>query len=173
MFYGMSGSAEPILFEAVCTPPRSLTPRGFRVLAVLLGAGAALTGGLFWALGAWPILPFLGLEVGFALALVAVHAQGAARTSEVLLLTPGHLRILRTDSRGRQQEVVLDAYWARLTYLEHPAHAGVLRVESRGRSVEIGRDLPAADKVSLHAALAEALRRARRPDFDNPQLRDG
>ena len=168
----MAAPAEPILFQAVCTPPRSLTPEAFRVFALLLGAFAALTGGLFLLLGAWPILPFLGLEVGFALALVAMHARGAARASEVLLLTPGRLSIARTDRRGRRQETELDPYWARLTYAENPAHAGVLRIESRGRSIEIARDLPAEDKASLHAALAEALRRARRPDFDNPQLRE-
>lgn len=169
----MAAPAEPILFQAVCTPPRSLTPGAFRVFALLLALFAALTGGLFLLIGAWPILPFLGLEVGFALALVAMHARGAARSSEVLLLTPGRLSIARTDSRGRRRETVLDPYWARLTYIEDPAHAGVLRVESRGRSIEIARDLPAEDKASLHAALADALRRARRPDFDNPQLREG
>jgi len=167
----MAAPAEPVLFEAVCTPPRSLTPRGFRVFGLLLGLFAAATGGLFLALGAWPILPFLGAEVGFALALVAMHARGAARSAEVVMLTPGRLAVSRTDRRGRRAEVVLDPYWARLAYREDPAHAGVLRVESRGRSVEIGQDLSAAEKRSLHDALAAALARARRPDFDNPQLR--
>lgn len=169
----MAAPAEPILFEAVCTPPRSLSPGGFRVLALLLGVFATVTAGLFLLLGAWPILPFLGIEVGFALALVALHARGAARKSEILLLTPGRLTIARTDARGRREEMVLDPYWARVTYAQDPAHAGVLRIESRGRSVEIARDLAAEDKASLHAALAGALRRARRPDFDNPQLRGG
>ena len=50
---------------------------------------------------------------------------------------------------------------------------GVLRLVSRGRVVEIGRDLAAEEKAALHHALAGALARARRPDFDNPQLRDG
>ena len=168
----MAAPAEPVLFQAVCTPPRSLTRTGYRVLALLLCGFAGVTGLMFLALGAWPILPVLGVEVGFALALVAMHGRGAARSSEVLLLTPGRFEVVRTDSRGRREELVLDPYWARITYVENPAHAGVLRIESRGRSIEIARDLPAEDKASLHAALAEALRRARRPDFDNPQLRE-
>lgn len=168
----MAAPAEPVLFQAVCTPPRSLTPAGYRALVLLLGAFAGVTGLLFFVLGAWPILPFLGGEVIFALGLVALHARHSARTSEILLLTPGRFAIIRTDRRGRREEVSLDPYWARLTYLEDPGHAGVLRIDSRGRSLEIGRDLAAGEKRSLHDALRDALSAARRPTFDNPQLRD-
>ncbi|MBR0673840.1 DUF2244 domain-containing protein [Neoroseomonas soli] len=168
----MAAPADQILFQAICTPPRSFTRGGFRVLAALLCGFTGLVAGLLLALGAWPIVPFLGLEVGLALGLVVLHARGAARAMEVLLLTPGRLSIARTDARGRQEEVVLDPYWARLTYEEDPAHAGVLRLASRGLAVEIGRDLSAEEKAALNDALAAALARARRPDFDNPQLRD-
>ncbi|NMJ40742.1 DUF2244 domain-containing protein [Roseomonas sp. JC162] len=168
----MAPPAEPVLFQAICTPPRSLTPVGYRALVLLLCACAGLTGLLFVALGAWPILPFLGGEVLFALGLVALHARRSARSSEVLLLTPGRLAIIRTDQRGRREEMSLDPYWARLTYLEDPGHAGVLRIDSRGRTLEIGRDLAAEEKKSLHDALHDALSAARRPTFDNPQLRD-
>ena len=167
----MAPPADTVLFQAVCTPPQSFSRRGFRVLATLLGLFGAVTATLFLLLGAWPILPFLGLEVGFALALVALHARGAARTAEVLLLTADRLTITRTDTRGRREEIVLDAYWARVVYRPDPAHAGVLRLESRGRNAEVGRHLGAEEKASLHEALAGALARARRPDFDNPQLR--
>lgn len=167
----MTAPAEPILFQAVCTPPRSLSRRGFRIFAVLLGAVSAAAGVLFLAIGAWPVLPFLGLEVAFALGMLALHARGAARRAELLLLVPGRLSIARTDARGRREEIVLDPYWARLTHREDPGHAGTLLLESRGRVVEIGRDLAAEDKASLHQALHGALARARRPDFDNPQLR--
>lgn len=169
----MAPPAEPVLFQAVCTPPRSLTPGGYKVLAGLLGLFAALTGLLFLALGAWPILPFLGLEVGFALALVAMHDRAAGRCSEVLLLTPDRLTISRTDARGRREEAVLDPYWARVTYIPNPAHAGALRITSRGRGIEIGRDLSAEEKAALRDALQAALAQARQPVFDNPQLRDG
>jgi uncharacterized membrane protein len=167
----MTVPAEPILFQAVCTPPRSLSPRGFRIFAWLLAAVSAVVGLLFVAIGAWPVLPFLGAEVAFALGMLALHARGAARRAELLLLVPGRLSIARTDSRGRREEIVLDPTWARVTHQEDPGHAGRLLVESRGQVVEIGRDLAAEEKASLHDALHGALARARRPDFDNPQLR--
>lgn len=167
----MAPPAEPVLFQAVCTPPRSFSPRGFRVLAGLLTLFATIQATMFLMIGAWPILPFMGVEIGFAVALVAIHARGAARTVEVVMLTPDRLVITRTDARGRHEEVVLDAYWARTVYRPDPAHAGVLRLESRGRSAEVGQHLGAEEKASLYEALAGALARARRPDFDNPQLR--
>jgi uncharacterized membrane protein len=167
----MAAPAEPVLFQAVCTPPRSFTPRAFRVLAGLLGLFGGLVALLFLVLGAWPVLPILGLEVAFVLALVVLHARRSARTMEMVVLTPGRLSVTRTDARGRREEVQLDPYWARAVHEENPAHAGVLRVESRGRSVEIGRYLTAEEKAGLQRALAEALAAARRPDFDNAQLR--
>jgi uncharacterized membrane protein len=167
----MTAPAEPILFQAVCTPPRSLTPRGFRIVAWLLGQFSAAVGLLFLAIGAWPVLPFLGVEVAFALGMLALHARGAARRAELLLLVPGRLSIARTDSRGRREEIVLDPYWARVTHREDPGHAGSLVIESRGQVVEIGRDLAAEDKASLQHALHSALARAREPRFDNAQLR--
>lgn len=169
----MAAPAEPVLFQAVCTPPRSLTPRAFRVLAGLLGLAGGVVALLFLVLGAWPVLPILGLEVGFVLALVALHARRSARTVEVVMLTPGRLSVTRTDARGRREEIGLDPYWARAVHQENPAHAGVLLLQSRGRSVEIGRHLTAEEKAALRRALAEALAAARRPDFDNPQLRAG
>jgi len=161
----MTAPAEPVLFQAVCTPPRSLTQRGFGVFAVLLGVLSAVLGVVFLVMGAWPVLPFLGAEVAFALGMILLHVRGAARRSELLLLVPGRLSVARTDARGRREEIVLDPYWARLTHREVPGHAGTLLLESRGRVVEIGRDLAAEDKASLHQALQGALVRARRPDF--------
>jgi uncharacterized membrane protein len=167
----MAPPADTVLFQVVCTPARPLSARGFRALAVLLALGAGLTSAMFLLLGAWPILPFLGLEVGFALALVAIHARGAARMADIVVLTPGQLTVTQIDARGRRRETVLDPYWARATYRSDPATAGVLTLHSRGRSAEVGRHLGAEEKASLHDALAGALARARAPVFDNPQLR--
>ena len=167
----MAPPAETVVFQAVCTPPRSLTARGFRVFAALLALFATVQATMFLMIGAWPIVPFLGVELGFALALVAIHVRGAARMVEVVMLTHDRLVVTRTDARGRREEVVLDPYWARTIYRPDPAHAGVLRLESRGRSAEVGQQLGAEEKASLHEALTSALARARRPDFDNPQLR--
>ncbi|MBR0646537.1 DUF2244 domain-containing protein [Plastoroseomonas hellenica] len=163
----MSASPEPVLFEAVCTPPRSLTPRAFRVLAVLLIACAAVPALLFLLLGAWPVLGFLGGEVALVLSLVALQARGARRVSETLVLTRGGLTISRTDHRGRRQTIRIDPYWARLGR----DAGGRPALLQRDRSTAIGLPLAEEEREALADALAAALARWRRPDFDNPQLR--
>jgi len=73
----MTPPRETILFEAISTPPQSFTVRGFRVLAGLLILAAAIPAAVFFALGAWPVLPFIGLEVGAALAALLWHARAS------------------------------------------------------------------------------------------------
>jgi uncharacterized membrane protein len=163
----MSASPEPILFEAVCTPPRSLTPRAFRVLAMLVIACAAMPALLFLLLGAWPVLGFLGAEVALVLGLIALQARWSRRVSETLVLTHGALTISRVDYRGRHKTIRIDPYWARLGRDAGGRPALLLR----DRSTAIGLPLAEEEREALADALAAALARWRRPDFDNPQLR--
>ncbi|GGC32733.1 membrane protein [Siccirubricoccus deserti] len=168
----MSSRTGPVLFEAICTPARSLGRRGMVMLSVALLGGAAATGGLFLALGAWPVLGFAGIEAGLVLFLVSLHRRWSQRSMEVLLLTEGSLTIRRTDARGRQREFSLDPYWARLRLEERPGRVSLLVLERRGEAIEVGQLLGEAQKRDLAAALGAALRRWREPAFDNPQLRE-
>jgi uncharacterized membrane protein len=164
-------ASPPVLFEAICTPARSLGRRGMRVLSVALLGLSAATGGMFLALGAWPILGFTGVEALLVLGLMTMHRRWSARAMEVLILTGEQLTIHRTDGRGRRQEIAIDPYWARLRLEERPGRVSLLVLRQRGSEVEIGRLLGDEQKRSLAGALDEALRRLREPVFDNPQLR--
>jgi len=112
------------------------------------------------------------MEVGAALALLLWHARASRRVSEMVLLTDAGLSIRHVDHRGRVVRSVLDAYWAKVELDEAAPRAGKLLLKSRGRVLEIGRHLAAPEKTELAEALRGALARARRPDFDNPQLRE-
>lgn len=159
---------EPILFEAVSTPHRSFRPRGFLVLAGLALAWAIGGGVVFLTLGAWPVVPFLGLEIIGVLALVVLHHRASARAREVVSLSAGRIRVRRTDARGRREEAALDPYWTRVAWDERQG----LALVQRGRRVAIGRFLSEEEQQDLAATLREVLRRYREPVFDNPQLRD-
>src|SRR6516165_1219944 len=50
-------------FSAVLTPHRSLGPKGFMVLMGAVCAVSFGTGLLFYLLGAWPVIGFMGLDV--------------------------------------------------------------------------------------------------------------
>ncbi len=169
----MTEGAETILFEAVSTPPRSLSDRGMRWFCLLAVPAAGVPAVLFTFLGAWPVLGFAGVEMAMVLGLLSAHRRWTARQAEVVLLTPERLRVLAADGRGGRQEVALEPYWARVEMTERQGSAPVLHLTARGRSVEIGRYLSADEKGELAVALGGALRRYRTPVFDNPQLRDG
>lgn len=169
----MSAQTDRVLFEAICTPARSLDRRGMRLLAGALLLLSLLVGGVSALCGAWPVLGFAGAETLLVLGLMALHRRGAARSMEVLVLTEGSLTIRRTDARGRRESLTLDPYWARLRLEERPGRVSLLVLQQRQRQVEIGRLLGEEQKRDLAAALQEALRRYREPVFDNPQLRDG
>jgi uncharacterized membrane protein len=163
----------PLLFEAISTPPPGLPPRGLLAVAGGLAGVSALVGVLFAWFGAWPVLGFAGLEVLAVVGLLALHRRGSRREFELVRLADGRLTVLRTDRRGRREELALDPYWARLFLQERPGRVSALVLRQHRRTVEIGAMLGEDQKRDLAAALGDALRRYREPVFDNPQLRDG
>ena len=166
----MSATGEPILFEAVSTPSQSLSARGMRLLCLFCAIGAAVPGGLFLALGAWPVLGFLGVEVMLVLTLVALHRRWSARAREVVQLTEKHLRVVTANGRGGHRVAVLEPYWTRVVLEDVAGGVSRLSLVHRARRVELGCFLSDAEKRDLGEALAKALDRYRRPVFDNPQL---
>ncbi|MDN3567542.1 DUF2244 domain-containing protein [Paeniroseomonas aquatica] len=167
----MPAQPDPVLFEAICTPPRSLDARGMRLVAGFVLVASAAIGLLFLALGAWPVLGFTGLEAALVLGLLTLHRRWSLRSVEVLVLTEERLTIRRTDFQGRREELRIDPYWAQLRLEERPGRVALLVLRQRGRAVEIGKLLGDEQKRDLAGALGEALRRWRDPVFDNPQLR--
>ncbi len=166
----MSAVSDTILFEAVSTPPRSLSARGLRWLCALASLGAAVPAVVFVLVGAWPIVPFLGIEVALVLFLVAIHRRWSKAAVEVVRLTEGQLRISTANGRGGHRVSELEPYWTRVV-LEEDGGVTRLFLRQRRRSVEFGGFLTAEEKRDLAGALDGALRRYRNPVFDNPQLR--
>ena len=82
------------------------------------------------------------------------------------------IKVRRTDTRGRREELEFDAYWARVSLEERPGTASRLLLTERRRGVEIGGLLGDAERRELAAMLSDALQRYREPVFDNPQLRE-
>jgi uncharacterized membrane protein len=167
----MSAGSAPILFEAVSTPPRSLSARGMRWLCALVPLAALPPAVLFWVLGAWPVLGFLGLEAGLVLGLVALHRRWSAAAVEVVRLTEDRLRLITANGRGGRRISEFEPYWTRVALEEVGGGVARLSLRQRNREVEFGGFLSAAEKRDLAQALEAALRRYRHPVFDNPQLR--
>ena len=166
----VSPTAEP-LFEALIVPHRSLTPRGVRMLmAALLALGGAIAL-RFWLLGAWPVAWFGVAEAVFAAILVYLNMR-RARASELVLLTAESVRIVRTGPSGRRAERIVASGWLTVVLEEQAGRTPRLLLRDRSGRTEIAASLGAEEKRELARALDEALRSARYPVFDNPQLRD-
>jgi uncharacterized membrane protein len=106
-----------------------------------------------------------------SLPLFRLNARGV-REAELLLLSEGSLRIVRTDAKGGRRERVLPPAWLNVRLIERAGRVPLLTLVARDLSEEVGRCLGEAEKRDLAAALGTALHRWRNPRFDNPQLRE-
>jgi len=89
-------------FRATLKPYRSLSQRGFLILmSVLIGLNFA-AGTAFYLLGAWPIAPFLGLDV--ALVWWAFRKNYADALKEEQIEVTDHELILKRFDHDRQRE---------------------------------------------------------------------
>ncbi len=167
----MAGQEHAPLFEAVIVPHRSLSPRGVRRLIAVLCLLSGLTALRFWLIGAWLVVAFSAAEAGLAVFLIRLNIR-RARASELVLLSPEALRIVRTDMRGRRTEQTLSPGWLNVVVRERPGRIPALLLVANGRAEEIAAALAEDEKRDLAAALAAALRSWRNPIFDNPQLRE-
>ena len=136
----------------VLWPHRSLSPRGFKILMLVL-AGLMFCIGLgFFLAGAWPVIGFLGLEI-FVVWLAFRMNFRAARQRETLRADPQTFSIERTDPSGSTEIEEMPTAWlqARLVEDSERAHTETekLVVRSHGKEAEIGAFLHQSEKKQL------------------------
>jgi len=154
-------AASPLLFDAVLTPHRSLSPRGFAILMGTMGLIGFAFGAGFILLGAWPIFGFCGVEWLLFYVLFRLNYRGAL-LQERVRLTPESLTIERKDPRGRIQSWSFQPYWLRIEMDDPPVHESELALASHGRRLTIGSFLSPPERCQLAKALSAALASARR-----------
>jgi uncharacterized membrane protein len=153
--------AEPI-FAARLTPHRSLTPRGRQVLIVCVAIGAAIPGLVFYSLGAWPIVGFMGLDVLAVYVALRWSMRDAHRFEEVTLW-PNRLQLRRVSAGGREAVSQYDPHEVRLIIeRDFDERTTGLNLRTREGRVEIGSFLAAGERASFAQVFGRALRQARR-----------
>lgn len=167
----MDRVGEPALFEAVIVPHRSMSAAALRTLLVVICLMSGMTGALFVSIGAWPVGAFTVVELLLAAWLFRLNAR-SARATELLLLSPDGLRVVRTTPDGRRRSMVLPAAWLNVTLEERPGRVPALLLVAHGVREEVAESLGGAEKRDLAGALRKALYDWRNPVFDNPQLRN-
>ena len=156
-----SSAAEPVLFDAVLTPYRSLSPRGFAILMGTAGLIGFAFGAGFIALGAWPIFGFCGVEWLLFYVFFRLNYR-AARLQERIRMTRELMTIERRDPRGRVQSWSFQPYWLRVEMDDPPQHESQLALASHGRRLTIGSFLSPPERYELALALKAALAGAKR-----------
>jgi uncharacterized membrane protein len=153
-------SEERPLLDATLRPNPPMSPRALKIVLIVVAGINFIFALSFVAQGAWPIAPFLGLDVAL-LAWALRESRVAARAFERITLTVSNLRIARHPARGDPSEIALNPYWVRVDFADTGLPGTQLWLRSHGRSVQVGRFLGAEERSAFAAALKSALRAAR------------
>ena len=150
-------------------PNRSMGRREARwMVAGVAGVSFLIAGTLALRYGAWPILPFAGMEVAL-LAFVISRVQMAVQDQEVLVL--GESFVDLTRRHGREIDSFrFNRHWVRVKLCESGARNlhNRLEIGSHGKFVEIGSFLTDEERVSLAQNLTARLNRAKVEEFLKP-----
>lgn len=119
------------------------------IFFVSVGIGLAFT----VVLGAWPIMPFAGLEM-LVLYLAFRYVDRHAEDYERLALLGDRL-MLEVQEGGRLRRFDCNRHWASLIW---DAASARLALRSQGREVEIGRHLNEEERLSVARQLGRRLR---------------
>jgi uncharacterized membrane protein len=149
-----------VFFERVLLPYRSLPPRGFNMLMLVLAAISIVVGTLFVSLGAWPVCGFFGLDV--ALVYLAFRlSYRSARQRETLRLADDQLTVERVGIRGERRLWRFQPFWVRVVFEERGDESNRLALASHGRQLPIGSFLPPPMRREVATTLRDALARWR------------
>ena len=143
-------------FRLLIRPDCSLSPSGAKAIVLIFSLVAVLIGGFMLILGAWPVLPFLGLEVA-VLVVVFLMLQRRSTFYDLVEARGDHVS-LRQKSQYGETSGTLNRYWAQIK-LSGGCHwyPSRLLVGSHGKFVEIGMTLTEEDRIRTAKELQRAL----------------
>ena len=145
----------PVL-DLTLTPNRSFDRRHMRWVIGAVGGVFFLAGLRFLALGAWPILPFMAVDV--ALLWWAFRASNVSgRGHERVVLAGDALTLERVSPRGVTARFGFEPLWTRVQVEETPLGDAHVFLVAQGRRVRVGSFLSAAERREVGAAISAAL----------------
>jgi len=157
-----SHHSEPPEFSAVLTPYRSLSRNGFIVLMSIIGVSSFISGMLFLAIGAWPVMVALAIDV-LAIWLAFKLNYRSARRYEEISVWRDEVLVRKVSPSGKATEFSFNPFWTKFMVDRHEEF-GVLAMKLReaGRELELGSFLNPDDRRSFASAFSLALAKARK-----------
>jgi uncharacterized membrane protein len=165
---GLAEAAAPkdrLFFERVLLPHRSLPPRGFNLLMLVLWLFSIAVGTGFVLAGAWPVIGFFGLDVALVYLAFRLNYR-AARRRETLRLGEDAFTVERVDVYGARRLWRFQPFWLRVVLEERPGRANRLSLASHGMNLVIADFLAPSARRELATTIRDALalwRRALNP----------
>ena len=155
---------DPILFDETLRPSPPMDSRTLLVILAVVASFNIAFALSFILRGAWPIAPFMGLDV--ALLAWAFRASTiAARRFEHVTLTPSLLRIEKHPAKGAATRAEFNPYWVRVDLQRPTEFSNRLFLRSHGKSLQLGAFLAPATRESFAQALKSALSAAKTRHF--------
>jgi uncharacterized membrane protein len=146
------------IFSITIAPHRSLSPFGFAILLSVVAAMNLAVGFLFWYLGAWPVVGFMGVDVPL-IYLAFRWSYRRARRHEDLLVTAIDLQLSRFAENRLIERISFPRGFVHVD-LDHDHDrelVGRLYLRSRGHAHEIASFLGGHERLALAQALNRAL----------------
>jgi uncharacterized membrane protein len=148
-------------FRAVLTPHRSLGPLAFVLVMSAVSLVSFLAGLYFYAIGAWPVMGFFGLDVILLYVAFRLNYRDA-RSAEIVELSEDGLTLRKIAASGKSASWQFNPAWVRLDLAERSSGECVLTLSSAGQSVRLARELSDPERRELASALGDAIARWRR-----------
>ena len=120
------------------------------------------TGLLFFMLGAWPVIGFMGLDVLLIYIAFKLNFR-ALRLYETIDLTGDALTVTRVAPSGRSQSWSFNPYWVRLSLVPRLGRSSELSLASHGKRLVFASFLTDEEREDFASALSRALAAARSP----------
>ena len=152
-------STADLYMDAVITPNRSLSPRGFALVIGALALLNLLIAIFFLAMGAAPVPVFLGLDV-LAVFVAFQISFRRARRAERVQVTAEEVRVRYETPQGGRLVWASPTAFTRVA-LENVGHEARVRLSLSGRRLTVGAALSPKERVDFGHALEGAVRAAR------------
>ncbi len=150
----------PFFMDAVITPHRSLSQRGFIVLIAVLTAMNAATAVVFVTMGAAPVPIFLGLDLVAVITAFAISRKAADRRERVQV-TAADVRVILETSRGTETIWLSPTAFTRVHLNGEAEDQTDLQLRLSDRGVAVARALSRPERLEFAKALDRAIMRAR------------
>jgi len=115
------------------------------------------TGLMFFMMGAWPVLGFMGLDVLLVYVAFRINFR-ALRVYETVALTDEALTVTRVAPNGNEQSWQFNPYWVRVNVSERVGLSSELSLASHGKRLVFGAFLTDPEREDFADALKAALR---------------